>query len=136
MITSCNRKYNILCLDSKSNSYYTSGGYETGCVNMADSTFQVVWPLGKRVSETLPLARRIPDLSQITVCELWDWIFRGEEIFPALRELLSERYPGIRFVDYTAFGNTRGPKERELVANLPRALREHSCGAVISGVGA
>ncbi|MBI2908317.1 MAG: hypothetical protein HYX92_11770 [Chloroflexi bacterium] len=103
---------------------------------MSEPVYDVVWPLGKSVFEALPLANRADDLSGKTVCELWEWLFRGEEIFPILRELLAERYPGVKFVDYTVFGNTHGSKEKELMAALPDMLRRHGCDAVISGVGA
>lgn len=103
---------------------------------MAESQYEVVWPLGKKAYDIEPLARRVPDLSGKTVCEIWDWLFRGEEMFPAVREALQKRYPGIKFVDFNAFGNTHGPKEAEVVAALPELLRKRGCDAVISGVGA
>lgn len=103
---------------------------------MAEPKYEVVWPLGRTVFETLPLARRDDDLSGKTVCELWEWLFRGEEIFPLLREELAKRYPGIKFVEYSVFGDTHGSRERELMTVLPDLLRRHGCDAVISGVGA
>lgn len=102
---------------------------------MAES-YEVVWPLGKSASETAQLADRSQDLSGKTVCEVWDQIFRGDEIFAVLEELLPKKYPGIKFVDYSKFGNTTGRKEREVVADLPNKLKEYGCDAVISGVGA
>ncbi|MFH1485444.1 MAG: UGSC family (seleno)protein, partial [Chloroflexota bacterium] len=65
-----------------------------------------------------------------------DEIFRGDEMFTVLRELLPKKYPGIKFVDYTEFGNTTGRQQREVVAALPEKLKQHKCDAVISGVGA
>lgn len=103
---------------------------------MEEPRYDVVWPLGKSVCETAPLARGVPDLQGKKVCEVWDWLFRGDEIFPLLRELMSNLYPGIEFIDYTAFGDTHGAKEREVVAALPGRLHEYGCDAVISGVGA
>ncbi|MBI2910378.1 MAG: hypothetical protein HYX92_22260 [Chloroflexi bacterium] len=103
---------------------------------MSEPIYEVVWPLGKMAYETLPLPRRIAGLEGKTVCELWDWRFRGDEVFPILRALLARRFPGIQFVDYTAFGDTHGPKEREIIAGLPEMLRKLGCDAVISGVGA
>ncbi|MBI2906630.1 MAG: hypothetical protein HYX92_03120 [Chloroflexi bacterium] len=102
---------------------------------MGEPVYEVVWPLGRSAYDTLPLAPRGPDLRGKTVCELWDRIFRGEKIFPLLRESLSKQFPGIKFVDYTSFGNTTGPKQREVIATLPDLLRRHNCDAVISGVG-
>ncbi len=103
---------------------------------MPEPVYEVVWPLGRSAYETLPLASRSEDLSGKTVCELWEWLFRGDEIFPIVRESLSSRYPGIKFVDYTVFGDTHGSKEKAVIASLPELLRRHGCDAVISGVGA
>lgn len=105
-------------------------------VSMAEAIFEVVWPLGRSVYEPVHLSHRLPDFQGKTVCELWDWVFRGDEIFPILRELLSRRYPGMEFVGCETFGNIHGPKEREVVAALPELLRRHKCDVVISGVGA
>ena len=70
------------------------------------------------------------------VGELWDYLFRGEEIFPILREELAKRFPGIKFVTYDVFGNVHGPQQRELVADVPKLLKQHGCNAVISAIGA
>ena len=49
---------------------------------MVESTYEVVWPLGKSVYEIASLADHNSDLSGKTICELWDGVFRGAEIFP------------------------------------------------------
>lgn len=98
--------------------------------------YETVWPLGRLAYEVAPVADRTPDLSGKTICELSDWLFRGEEIFPLIRDSLQKRYPGISFIDYTSFGNTHGPKEAEVITALPELLRQGGCDAVISGVGA
>lgn len=103
---------------------------------MQEPAYEVVWPLGKSVYETFPLASRAADLNGKTICELWDWLFRGEEIFPILRELLLKRYPDIKFVDYNTFGNTHSAREKAIIGGLPDMLRQHGCDAVISAVGA
>jgi hypothetical protein len=104
---------------------------------MSEYAYEVVWPLGKSAyREALPTRGQISDLSGKTICELWDGLFRGEELFPILREALPKRYPGIKFVDYTAFGNTHGPNEAEVIANLPDLLHKHRCDVVISAMGA
>ena len=105
-------------------------------VVMTEHRYEVVWPLGKSAYQAVPPTRRISDLSDKTVCELWDWLFRGNELFPIVRESLAKRYPGINFVDYTVFGNIHGQGEAEVIAALPDLLREHGCDAVISAVGA
>ncbi|MBI2909119.1 MAG: hypothetical protein HYX92_15855 [Chloroflexi bacterium] len=98
--------------------------------------YEVVWPLGKSVYQISPMAHRDPNLSGKTVCEVWDSVFRGNEIFPIVREFLSSRYPGIKFVDYSHFGDTLGPQQRQVVRDLPDTLRRHGCDAVISAMGA
>lgn len=103
---------------------------------MAEPVYEVVWPLGKSVYETVPLAKRSADLSGKTVCELWEWLFRGDEMFLVLRESLAKRYAGVKFVGYDVFGNTHGAKEREVIARLPQLLKEQGCDAVVSAVGA
>jgi hypothetical protein len=99
-------------------------------------TYEVLWPLAKKAQKARASAKGLGDLSGKTVAELWDYIFRGEIIYPMLRELLGARYPGIRFIDYTHFGNTHGPKQREIVAGLADKLRALGADAVISGIGA
>ena len=68
--------------------------------------------------------------------ELWDYLFRGEDIFPILREELTKRFPGIRFVTYDVFGNVHGPKQLELVGKVPDLLKQYEVDAVISAIGA
>ena len=97
-------------------------------------THAVVWPRGQKTIELSELAPRLASLEGATVGELWDDLFRGDEIFPVLRAELSKRYPGLRFVGYEVFGSTHGADEHRVVAELPAKLREHGVDAVISGV--
>lgn len=98
--------------------------------------YGVVWPLGKPAYAARAPNERVADLSNKVIGETWDYLFRGEEWFPILREELSKRYPGIRFVTYDTFGNLHGPNQRALIAKLPELLRKHQVDAVISGIGA
>lgn len=98
---------------------------------MAEPVYEVMWPLGRSVYEIIPLASRSADLNGKTVCELWDWLFKGDQIFSIVRDVLSKRYPGIRFVDYSVFGNTHS----SAAAALPDLLRKHGCDAVVSAIG-
>ena len=102
----------------------------------APPVYDVVWPLAPSVAPPGSLAPRSADLRDKTVGELWDYLFKGEEIFPLIRQQLAERYPGIRFVEFERFGSTHGRDEKELATTLPTQLREHGCDAVISAVGA
>lgn len=102
----------------------------------AEPQYEVVWPLGRPAYEDRAPNARVRDMNHAVVGELWDYLFRGEEIFPILREQLQARYPGMRFVTYDVFGNVHGPRQRELVARVPDLLREHRIDAVISAIGA
>ena len=102
----------------------------------AEPVYEVLWPLGKPAYETRSSNARVADLNNKVIGELWDYLFRGEEIFPLLRERLKARYPGIRFVTYDVFGNVHGPQQRELVARVPGLLKQHGVDAVISAIGA
>ncbi|MFC2001019.1 hypothetical protein ACFLUZ_00755 [Chloroflexota bacterium] len=103
---------------------------------MSEPGYEVVWPLGKSAYGILPSRPGISDLGGKTICELWDMMFRGEEIFPMLRELLLKRYPDINFIPYGEFGGTHGAQEVKTIAALADLLHQHGCDAVISGVGA
>lgn len=98
--------------------------------------FEVLWPLARRAVRVHAAAPRVPDLSGKTVAEFWDYIFRGDVIYPMIREGLRARFPGIRFIEYTEFGNFHGARARELVGELQGKLRRHRVDAVISGIGA
>ena len=101
-----------------------------------EAAYEVVWPLGKSTYEAIPLdADRISDLNGKTIGELWNGLFKGNEMFPLIREKLQERYPAIKFVDYRVFGNTFGRNDDEVIAALPDMLHKLGCDAVVSGVG-
>jgi hypothetical protein len=102
---------------------------------MDKTDYQVVWPLGKLKHQNVTLKPRIPDLNGKTICELSDFIFRGEEIFPAVREEIRKIYPDIKFVEYNHFGNIHGSNEAEVIRSLPSMLKEYGCDGVISGIG-
>ena len=101
-----------------------------------EPTYEVLWPLGRRAVNTQNAAAGLPDLSGKVVCELWDFIFRGDVMYAHIREKLSALYPGIKFVSWKEFGNTHGPKQRDIIAGLADKLREFNADAVISGIGA
>jgi hypothetical protein len=101
-----------------------------------EATYEVLWPLARKAKGAQSTAQAVGDLSGKTVAELWDFIFRGEIIYPAIRDLLRARYPGIKFIEYSEFGNAHGPKQREIVAGLAEKLRALGADAVISGIGA
>ena len=97
--------------------------------------YRVVWPRGKKVAKVVPLAKRLDTLQGKTVCELWDWLFRGDEVFPMIEKKLSEKFPGIQIVSYKEFGSIHGKDETKAITELPSKLRQYGCDAVITSVG-
>ncbi len=100
---------------------------------MADS-YEVVWPRSKQSVELQDLADRPDSLDGRTVGFLWDYLFRGDEIFPVIAEELRIRYPTVKIIDFDQFGSTHGDGEAELVAALPQRLRDHGVDVVVSGM--
>ncbi|MBM3491677.1 MAG: WecB/TagA/CpsF family glycosyltransferase [Alphaproteobacteria bacterium] len=97
--------------------------------------YAAVWPQGAKTVPVQPLAARLQSLEGKIVAQLWDYMFRGDEIFPLLEQALKERFPGVRFVPYDTFGSTHGDEEREIIATLPEKLKALGVDAVISGMG-
>ena len=95
---------------------------------------RVVWPRGRKTVEPRPVAPRLDSLEGKTIGQLWDDLFRGDEIFPILEEELGRRFPGVRFVRYDTFGSTHGRDEQRVLDELPARLKELKVDAVISGM--
>ena len=100
-----------------------------------DGYYEVYWPRTRQQARLTPLASRLDTLRSKTVAQLWDYLFRGDEVFAALEEGLTKQFPGIRFVSWREFGSTHGKNEREMLAALPERLKALGVDAVISGVG-
>jgi hypothetical protein len=101
----------------------------------ARAEYAALWPRGPRQSKVKPLAKRLDTLEGKTIAWLWDYVFRGDEVFAQLEESLKARYPGVKFLNWSQFGNTHGSDERAVVAALPQKLREAGVDAVVSGMG-
>ncbi|MDH3682797.1 MAG: hypothetical protein OEV40_22925 [Acidimicrobiia bacterium] len=96
--------------------------------------FKVVWPRSRQAIDPQALAVRPATLDGATVAFLWDYLFRGDEIFPVIAEELQARYDDVTIIDYPEFGSTHGAREGEIVAGLGRRLRQLGVDAVVSGM--
>jgi hypothetical protein len=99
------------------------------------AAYETVWPRGRQRQKLESPAPRLPDLRGKTIGLVWNFVFRGEEIFPLLQQQIAERFPGVKFVGPDEFGNTHGSDERQVLADLPARLKEFGVDAVISGNG-
>lgn len=100
-----------------------------------DPIHETVWPSAPRGVQAQRRAPRLTTLDGKRVAFLWDYVFRGDELFPVLAKELQQRYPAIEIVDYPEFGNLHGSDEKERVAALPEQLKVRHVDAVISGMG-
>ena len=100
-----------------------------------DGYYEALWPRSPRQARGKPLAKRLDTLAGKTVALVWDYLFRGDEVFECLEAGFKARYPSVRFVSWREFGNTHGSDEREVVAALPQRFRELGVDALISGMG-
>ena len=73
--------------------------------------YAAVWPRAKKAVEAIHFAKRLETLKGKTVGILWDWVFRGNEIFHIIEKELAKQHPGIKFVSYEVFGATHGGEE-------------------------
>ena len=99
-----------------------------------DGYYEAHWPRGARQQKTRALAPRLDTLEGKTVAQLWDYLFKGDEVFELLEEGLKKKYPGVKFVSWRDFGSTHGGDEKDALAALPARFKELGVDAVISGM--
>ena len=97
--------------------------------------YAVVWPRSPRGVQQRRRAARLDTLTGKRLAFLWDYLFRGDELFPVLAEQLEARFVDIEIVDYAEFGNLHGADEKERVGRLPDDLATRGVDAVVSGMG-
>ena len=103
---------------------------------MSNAEYEVLWPLSRKTLKDTAMSRRFADGSAKRIGFVWDYMFRGNDMFPLLQAGLAERYPGSTFVPYEHFGNVHGHDEREVLEALPQKLKDARLDAVVVGVGA
>ncbi len=97
--------------------------------------YDVVWPRSPRGVQQQHRAARLDSLEGKRIAFLWDYLFRGDELFPVLERELRRRIGEIDIVGYEEFGNLHGSDEKERVGRLPDDLRNRGVDAVVSGMG-
>lgn len=99
------------------------------------TSYQTVWPGGLPKVELHTPAIRPQSLAGCRIAFVWDYLFRGDEIFAILEEVLGKAFPDATFVSYEHFGSTLGANDHQVLAELPGKLAEHKVDVVISGIG-
>lgn len=101
-----------------------------------DSRFSVHWPLAGKRQKDVALNARHEDMRGKRIGFIWDYMFRGDQMFPLLQAGLSEKFPGSTFVPYSTFGNAHGHDEADMLVTLPDKLKREKVDAVVVGVAA
>jgi len=97
--------------------------------------YDVVWPKSPQGVQRRRRAERLSSLRGARVAFLWDYVFRGDELFPVLERELQARFDGVEVLGYEVFGNLHGADEKQRVGQLPDDLRSRKVDAVVSGMG-
>lgn len=74
-------------------------------------------------------APRLADLNGKTICELSNHLWQDHRIFPAIREQLQKRFPGVKIIPYTEFPDIYSVQGEVLT----RLLKEKGCDGAIVG---
>jgi hypothetical protein len=99
-----------------------------------DGYYEAYWPRAPRQGRAKPLARRLASLDGATIAQIWDYMFKGDQVFALLEEALKARFPNVKFVSWREFGSSHGADEKEVLARLPQRFKELGVDAVISGM--
>ncbi|MFM7687127.1 MAG: hypothetical protein ACKPDI_14565 [Actinomycetota bacterium] len=97
--------------------------------------YDIVWPRPPVGVQSKAPAPRPTSLAGKRIGFVWDYIFRGEEIFPILEAELVSRFPGVEIVPYDVFGNIHGGDQAARVNALPHVLAQYRVDAVVCGNG-
>jgi hypothetical protein len=80
-------------------------------------------------SNKYPYAPRLASLNGKTIGEISNRLWAADRIFPVIRDLLCQRFPGIRFLPYTDFPS--GSDKIMDDENLGELVLANGCDAVI-----
>lgn len=99
-----------------------------------EPSFDVVHPVSRR-----PVVARTSnaDLSSLTgkkIALVWDYLFRGDDVFRLVKERFQAERPGVEFVDHEVFGDIHS--HEELLDQLPGRLEEMGVDGTIVATGA
>jgi len=98
--------------------------------------YSVVAPTGRRRVASIATAPPLPNLVGARLVEIWDRMFRGDEMSALLRAELRRIAPAVEIVEFPTVGRIHGADEPRRLAELPRILARERATAVLSGVAA
>jgi hypothetical protein len=101
----------------------------------SDALSSVLSPIGPVDREDMNVDSRLADLNGKRIGFVWDYVFRGDEMFPMIQAEIAKQFPDASFVDYAQFGNIHGKESDPVIDALPQRFRDEKVDAVVVGVG-
>lgn len=106
---------------------------------MHEHDIGVVSPVGLPGNHHTPIAPRLDTLQGKTIGEVYNHHFKGDQMFGIYRQLLQQRYPGVRLIPYTdlpaSFVGGDTAYHRCVAREIAAQARAKGCDALISGNG-
>jgi len=99
-----------------------------------DGYYEVYWPRSPRQTGIKPLAKRLDTLNGKVIAQVWDFLFRGDDVFAHLEVAIKKQFPDVKFVSWREFGSSHGGEEKEALAEFARKFKAMGVDAVISGM--
>lgn len=100
--------------------------------------YDAMSPLGRERAAERVEHEPLTTLEGMTLGFIWDYLFKGDEMFAAIQRAVAAEHPDTSFVDYPKFGNIHGssPDERANIGAIAARIREANVDAVVVAVGA
>lgn len=99
-----------------------------------EPSFDVVHPVSRRPLVARTSNADLPGFAGRKIALVWDYLFRGDDVFRLVKERFQSGQSGAEFVDYEVFGDVHG--HPELLDQLPSRLREMGVDGTIVATGA
>ena len=104
-----------------------------------EPAFGVVHPVSRRPAVAQAGAGQagnadLPSLAGQKIALVWDYVFRGDDVFRLVKERFGTGQSGTEFVDYEVFGDIHGHDEP--LDRLPARLEEMGVDGTIVATGA
>ena len=106
---------------------------------MPENAIDVVSPLGLSGRQQTAITPRLETLQGKTIGEVYNHHFKGDQMFGIYRQLLQQRYPGVRVIPYTelpaSFVGGDTAYHRSVAREIAAQAKARGCDALIAGNG-
>jgi hypothetical protein len=102
--------------------------------HVSEPSFDVVHPVSRRPVAARTSNADLPGLAGKKIALVWDYLFRGDDVFRLVKERFQAERSGVEFVGHEVFGDFHG--HHELLDQLPSRLEEMGVEGTIVATGA